>query len=60
MTDELIEAADAIGIPCIVIDEDFDWSTLPKFSDLFSQSTGDSNDQPRRAVYNQMTGKEYT
>lgn len=44
MTDELIEAADAIGIPCIVIDEDFDWSTLPRFSDLFPQSKGKSHD----------------
>ena len=38
---DIVEAADAIGIPCIVIDEDFDWSTLPRFSDLFPQSKGE-------------------
>ena len=39
MTNELTETT-----PCIIIDKDFDWSTLPTLSDLFSQSTGDSND----------------
>jgi hypothetical protein len=41
-TDELIEAADAIGIHCIVIDENTDWSKMPRFSDLFPQSKGDT------------------
>lgn len=32
------ETAKAIGIPCIVIDEDFDWSKMPSLAELFPQS----------------------
>lgn len=35
---DVIDAAEAIGIKTIVIDEDFDWSKMPSLADLFPQS----------------------